>query len=440
MKANCAALFVILALGVAQAEAQGGFGLLLRSTPPGLAFQVRPCPDDEEVDKAVRKLRRSLQDPVTEAEPDVRSTCLAAGGGGILTIGVWLNPLPLDLPWSAALRRVQDAARNRGLSSVMMIGVNEAFAWSATSGFLTTLRDRTWESMPHQLDVNGNADEDGPIVLSRLSYALLPPDAIRTQVRGRYVEVVDLGPLGDMELDFDFRLRQTDTVSIDERGKLRMDSESDLDVDTDMLDWLIGFLYVHFPPLGWDAEQRLDAMAVGAPNLGPVTFGGVIVSAAPDKILLEGGLKLDYEHWRFEVAETGVTGGGGVNLVARDPTVTISGPRSERVTVRTVTLRYSMVPDDLRASDDVDLQIEWTADGVVSDPAAWATDIEFEVPANVPPGGETEKAVSVRVTDADGLEAVSEITVRITYDPLDRPPICRKKPWLPECRPGIDRN
>ena len=44
---------------------------------------------------------------------------------------------------------------------------------------------------------------------------------------------------------------------------------------------------------------------------------------------------------------------------------------------------------------------------MVSDPTAWATDIEFEVPVNVAPGGETEKAVRVHVMDADGLDAVT---------------------------------
>jgi len=441
MKTNCVALLVLLTFGAARAEAQGGFGALLASTPPGLALQFRPCLEDDQVNKAVSNFRRSLRDPVTLVEPDVRFTCLAAGGGGIQTIGVWLTPLPLDLPWSAVMRRVQDAARNRGLGRVMMLGVNESFAWSASHGFISALRDRTWASMPRRLDVDGNADEDGPIALRRLSFTLLAPDAIRTNVWGRYEEVVDIG-IDEIELDFAFRLRQTDTISIDDLGKLRIESESDLHVDTGMLDWLIGLIVVHFPPIGMDVEQRLDAMAVGAPDLGSATFGSVIVSAAPDKIMLEGapGLKLDYEHWRFEVAETGVTGGGGVNLLARDPVVTISGPRSANVRTRTVSFRYSMVPDDLRSTADEPLEVEWTADGVVSDPTAWATDIEFDVPANVAPGGETEKAVQVRVTDADGLEAVRAITLRIRYDPGGRPPICSKKPWLPDCRIGIDRN
>jgi hypothetical protein len=441
MKIKCVALLAMLVFGAARAEAQNGFGLLLASTPPGLALQFRPCLEDDQVDKAVRTLRRSLRDPVTLAEPDVRATCVAAGGGGIQTIGVWLNPLPLDLPWSAVLRRVQDAARNRGLRSVMMLGVNESFAWSASRGFFSTLRDRTWESMPHQIDVDGDADEDGPITLRRISYSLIAPDAIRTTVYGTYEEIVDVG-IDDLVLDFDFRLRQTDTISIDDLGKLRIESESDLHVDTGMLDWLIGLIVVHFPPIGMDAEQWLDAAEGGAIDLGSATFGSLIVAAAPDKIMLEGelGLKLDYEHWRFEVAETEVTGGGGVNLVRRDPVVTISGPRSANVSTRTVSFRYSMVPDDLRSTGDEPLQIEWTADGVVSDPTAWVTDIEFEVPVDVGPGEETEKAVRVQVTDADGLEAVRAITLRIRYDPGGRPPICSKKPWLPECRPGIDRN
>jgi hypothetical protein len=44
--------------------------------------------------------------------------------------------------------------------------------------------------------------------------------------------------------------------------------------------------------------------------------------------------------------------------------------------------------------------------------------------------------VAVRVTDRDGLTARSEALVRIhVTDPDDDiPPICRKKPWLPQCQ------
>ena len=52
-----------------------------------------------------------------------------------------------------------------------------------------------------------------------------------------------------------------------------------------------------------------------------------------------------------------------------------------------------------------------------------------------------DRKLSVKVTDADNLQAVEECAVHIharhAQDPEepDLPPICQIRPWLPQCHP-----
>jgi hypothetical protein len=50
------------------------------------------------------------------------------------------------------------------------------------------------------------------------------------------------------------------------------------------------------------------------------------------------------------------------------------------------------------------------------------------------------RRVAVTVRDADGLVAQADVTVRIhvvVIDDSDGPPICRRRPWLPQCRASV---
>ncbi len=52
------------------------------------------------------------------------------------------------------------------------------------------------------------------------------------------------------------------------------------------------------------------------------------------------------------------------------------------------------------------------------------------------------RRVAVRVTDADGLVDTAELLMRIHITPVeddDFPPICRVKPWLPQCQEPLER-
>ena len=66
--------------------------------------------------------------------------------------------------------------------------------------------------------------------------------------------------------------------------------------------------------------------------------------------------------------------------------------------------------------------------------------INFQMPSNPPPkvGDVISKDVRIHVADADGLvqdaQTVLEIHI-VSADPDDnKPPVCRVKPWLPQCQ------
>ena len=52
------------------------------------------------------------------------------------------------------------------------------------------------------------------------------------------------------------------------------------------------------------------------------------------------------------------------------------------------------------------------------------------------------RRVAVRVTDADNLGGSAEVLVRIHVTPEDDddlPPVCKVKPWLPQCQEPMAR-
>ena len=67
----------------------------------------------------------------------------------------------------------------------------------------------------------------------------------------------------------------------------------------------------------------------------------------------------------------------------------------------------------------------------------------IEVLADAQVGQVVTRRVAVLVVDADGLSASAELFVRIHITPADAdgdfPPICKIKPWLPQCQEPMAR-
>ena len=120
-------------------------------------------------------------------------------------------------------------------------------------------------------------------------------------------------------------------------------------------------------------------------------------------------------------------------VIPRSPEVTITGPSQISVVENTTSLtrNYSFSTQDLRPP----LQIAWTGDGSALSPVGETTSFRFNL-AGAQAGEALTRRVAVRVTDADSLAGSAELIVRIYLTPEDDgfPPVCRHKPWLPQCQ------
>jgi hypothetical protein len=72
---------------------------------------------------------------------------------------------------------------------------------------------------------------------------------------------------------------------------------------------------------------------------------------------------------------------------------------------------------------------------------AETTAIRFNL-GSASPGQVVAQRVAVRVTDVDGLAAETALIVSIHVVPQDDddfPPVCKNKPWLPQCQEPMAR-
>jgi hypothetical protein len=87
-------------------------------------------------------------------------------------------------------------------------------------------------------------------------------------------------------------------------------------------------------------------------------------------------------------------------------------------------------------------RIAWSGDGVALRPGAETSGFRFNL-ADTHVGQIVTRRVAVLVVDTDGLSASAEMFVRIHITPADTngdfPPICKMKPWLPQCQEPMAR-
>ncbi len=384
---------------------------------PDLAFQFSPCLPDLLRSRVVDAVRRAIA-----PNADVRAAC----SEGTERIGIWFRPSPSE---------DDSQARVRGLERLGVIRSGESLAVFINSALIRRSAQDNWNATPKRLDGNGRPDPDGPVHLTGMSISFQGPDRVVTRVSG-----FDERPWPDV----DFELVITETLSVS-GGEVQCHSESDLDVDTTWLHVLTGL----FTGLGalvspWFflgaaifVVQNIIIAGVDAPDTGTGAGCGA-AQLIPREIMFEGNQKAVFVYNRVNVSAGGIFAGGLYMVIDREPEVLISGPRQLSVDFRTNSVRrvYSIRPDDLRGA----LRIGWTADGTVVNPTSRSTVIEFDLD-EAAPGSVQTRRVEVSVTDEDDLVAVDEAFVRIhVTDLLEEglPPICRVKPWLPQCR-GVER-
>ena len=214
------------------------------------------------------------------------------------------------------------------------------------------------------------------------------------------------------------------------------------------------------PPLGIVfLVQRIIIGSRDAPDV-DAGAGGAVPAMIPQEILIPAGLKVVASYTRLEVFPGAIVAGGFFEVVPRSPEVTIIGPLQIAVPEGTasVTRNYTLRTDDLRPPFHEVLStnlaarftgtvrprpgIRWSGEGVALNPSAETTGFRFSL-AGVRAGQVVTRRVAVVVVDVDGLSASAEVIVRVHVTPVQDddgfPPICRFRPWLPQCQEPLAR-
>jgi hypothetical protein len=367
---------------------------------PDAAFQISPClPStlEGQVGDAVRT--------VVPAGAEVRVACV----NGTERIGAWLM---------AMAGRDDAAARSRGLSALSILGASETFAAKVGSAAILRNAYAQWNAAAKRLNGDGNPDPNGPVHLTGFTPRFTAPNTVSATITG-----FDERPWPDV----DFTLATTDSLSVG-AGRVQCQSATSFDVDTSVLNVLTGVFGILVPPLGLVfGIEDIIVSGADAPSTTRASLGGPAVQFFPGTILLPLGLKATATYSRVGVDGSGITAGGSFSVSLRSPVASISGPRTlSAATGVSAVGSYSAITNDMRPP----LRYSWSASGSVSQPSAFGTRVTFG-------SGAKTGSVSVTVSDADSLSATSTISVSIrSVDPDDGgdPPVCRKKPYLPQCQ------
>jgi len=377
---------------------------------PDLALQISSCLPAQLNDAIVSSVRQALEHSSPNA--DVRTVCI----NGTQRIGVWLRLFVSDQ---------DNQARNRGLERLNVISAGETLTFFINSALIRRQALDGWNVAPKRLNDGGAPDINGPIHLTGFSVSFESPNRVVTRIDG-----FDERPWPDV----DFQLTITDTLSVS-GGQVHCDSQRELDADTSWLNFLTGLFLILLPPLGTIfLVERIIIGSVDTPKANAGAGCGA-VALIPREILIPFGQKVVTSYSRLEVSSGGIFAGGSFVVIPRSPEVVITGPSQISVIEETalLTRTYSLRPDDLRPP----LQIAWSGDGFALSPSAETTGFRFNL-TGAQVGQVLTRRIAVRVTDADGLvgsgELIVHIHITIAPEDGDFPPICRVKPWLPQCQ------
>lgn len=399
---------------------------------PDLALQISFCLDADMNTGIVSAVRAAIG-----ANADVRTACI----NNSQRIGIWLRPF---------VNEQDNQARNRGLERLDVIGTGRTLAFFINSALIRRQAFDGWNAAPKRLNGDGDPDPNGPVHLTGFSVSFEGPNKVVTRVEG-----FDERPWPDA----DFLLTITDTLSVS-GGQVRCDSQRDLDVDTSWLNFLTGLFLLALPPLGIVfLVQRIIIAFSDAPDV-DAGAGCAVPAMIPKEILIPAGLKVVASYTGLEVFPGAIVAGGFFDVIARSPEVRITGPSQISVVEGTalLTRSYTLHTEDLRPPFHQVLspnfaaripgpvapmpRIAWSGDGVALSPSAETTGFRFNL-VGAQAGQVITRRVAVVVVDVDGLSDSAELIVRIHVTPADVdddfPPICRVKPWLPQCQEPLAR-
>jgi hypothetical protein len=383
-------------------------------SPPDMSLQLSTCLGSapgafvasavrDALVGAMRELDSNHDDP--PPNPDVRHACV----NGKSTLGGWLQPVGSYGGTDTA------TARNVALGQVNTLAPGESFAFNFRPPGIARLVQIRWNDQPRRLDDDGNADPGGDVHLTGFGVSYENADYY-----GRRIV--------DLTIDGWYDGIQNTDIAIDIYDFLTVTHYGQLDCET----------YAEVQPNETTIDTILASLTGGAGgSLGDVLGKGPgcqIANRLPRTILIpQSALKAVFTYTRVNsYPSTGVTFGGTWAIVDRQSWVDVQGPVSILAEAGEVfSGTFTAYPRDMRPP----FTVSWTSLNATPVSGTTHPTIAWSLP-NLAVGSQAQRLLSATVVDADGNTATGYhgvILKRVTdSDPI--PPICKAKPWLPQCQ------
>jgi hypothetical protein len=402
--------------------------------PPEFAVHLKdlradiPCVNEEQLETIQALVSQGAAAGMST--PWIRAICKKPDGlNPQISVGLW--------PFNSANDTVVEG-RMKGLRSVDLLFEDQGdlFGIMITKSLVIRTMSGAWNNMPKRLNHAGLADPSGPVHLTGLEIRFEEPDTVKLIIRGHDTSAFP---------DVSFKVTYTDTFSINNSSMVLVESDSEFVADTD---WhvVLGVLFLLIPlPLGNFIAaaflgQAYYASTLDAPDIGTSLGATLAAGFLRDHILLppddafETGLRLNLSYTRMNVVNAGIFTGGTYLPTPREPALAITGPLQIAAdsNAASVSKPFSFQTTDLRNANSV----QWSGDASFSNASANRVVVTFDL-TGVPDNVVVMRDVSVQVTDSDGVSATGTVSVEIHRSNFGEPripPICRVKPWLPQCR------
>ncbi len=381
---------------------------------------------------------------------DVRPKC--QGTPPALFIGIWSGTVQPGSCDDQARQNALNAFGDPSQDPLQDITADGTFGLYLSETLVTTLAQQAFQNMPKDLDEAGNPNPFGPLHLTALQVVFPSAGQPSTNSLETYVNGYDDQTWPSIHFTVTFN----DTLSVNfdadpscgERQCATV-THTNYSKNVDILsDIVLALLTIAFPVL----LAKLLALAFDIPG-GPNQNGGVgcaLYDALPNDIPLplrrpvlearvagsaatgvlphKQKIHLCYLNPRFDYRGFFVS--ANQKLEDRTPAAQIDGPDSLVIDAKagSVSALYNAAAADFFGN----LSYAWSG-GAAASPNAAATLVTFSRGQHKP-GDTFQETIRVHVTDVEGSSVTASLTVSIYLSPVSISPLCKAKPWLPQCQ------
>ena len=357
---------------------------------PEVAIELSSCLDKD----ATQIFKKGVMDALDGAgfgNGEVLMECI----GGRQRVGIW----------TTRLTPAGEQDRQLGLPEIKMLSADEranpeGFAFRVSADLIDRAAADAWNKIPKRMNSDTqNPDPHGDVVLHDYRIDYIAPDRVKMTVTATKL-ITDPAP------DVDLTLVRNDTLSVTD-SKLRCHSDSSTSSDRS---WLWAFVI----PLGLVYPLPIFQVAFSDdPRPGHDSGPGCAAAALfPKQVLIPNtNFKLVFGYQRVVVNTEGITAGGGMRTIGRDPAVTIEGPSDVNVIrgQKSVVAPFTIRMREMRPP----FSVTWSG-AQFEHPHGITTDATFLIGAPL----QEQRVVTVKVSDADHnkVETTHRLTIHIRPD------------------------